>query len=217
MGFLYSRGQPLFWLRLTLLGFVAGLVGVCVAVCVQAIRGSNHLEKTLTAQAAAMGITGFRYDFSDIRHVTDVMLVVALLFEILTAASVFALLSAYIANPPSARKAPTHRFLPAQAAGFAFLSLWLFTVLVPTTFFVRTRSAIISSDNSGPVNGAAFDASIQISYWNYGFLRCLAAAPWFSLIFALPATIATIAAWRLSRSYVSEYDNNAAMKEKNVA
>jgi len=210
------RGQPLFWLRLPLLGLTAGLAAVAIAVCVQAIRGSNHLEKTLTAEAASMGIAGFRYDFSDIRTVTDVMLVVALLIELLSFTSLLALGWAWVSHPRYASTSPApSRFLGVQAALFAFLSVWLFTVLVPTTFFVRTRTAMVSS-TSGSAASAMFDASLQVSYWNYGFLRCLAAAPWFTLIFSLPATVLTFAAWRMSRNAVPQNGADINVREKNV-
>ena len=117
------------------------------------------------------------------------------------------------------------RTLGLQTLVLSFLSVWIFAVLVPSTLFSRTRSAHLTI-----TSGLGFDASqlsleIDTEYWDYGFcellthnlnrdfkltdiiiilfqkkVRCLAAAPWFSLIFSLPASIVTWVAWRSQSS-----------------
>jgi len=83
----------------------------------------------------------------------------------------------------------------SQGLVLSFLCLWLFTVLIPTTVFVRTRHAKVSdSTNMLPENLATVDTV----YWNIGFLRCLAAAPWFSFIAAFPTAIVALCASRLA-------------------
>jgi hypothetical protein len=113
------------------------------------------------------------------------------------------------------------RTLGFQAVTLSFLTVWLLATLIPTTIFVRTRSARVTVNENTTMMLAL---SVDARYWDYGFCkdtvrlrlshyklmvlhegRCLAAAPWFSFIFSFPATFVTWVAWKLSNS---SYDIN---------
>lgn len=111
------------------------------------------------------------------------------------------------------------RTLGFQALLLSFLSVWIFAVLIPSTLFSRTRSAHLTVTGFDVVPEVSLD--IVTKYWDYGFcectsfnpkqkpintnrsvytikVRCLAAAPWFSLIFSLPTSIVTWVAWNVA-------------------
>lgn len=109
------------------------------------------------------------------------------------------------------------RTLGFQTLVLSFLSVWIFAVLIPSTLFSRTRSAHLTIKELGFAASQISSSRIIVydpKYWDYGFcecisklsdnqnikirskVRCLASAPWFSLIFSLPASIVTWVAWK---------------------
>jgi len=207
-------------MRLPLLIFTLGMSGVCIAVCAQAISGTKNLEKQLAMTAMADGVEGFRFDMQDVRSTTDVLLAVSCLIS-LTALSATAfliwdwlsLLLTSSGAQSSVRRVST-RTLKLQAALLGFLSLWLFTILVPSTFFVRTRHAKVFDGSNNMTMLPANLSTVDTRYWDYSFLRCLAAAPWFTLIASLPTTIVTIFAAHFVP--VSNEGEAVAAKEKSL-
>jgi hypothetical protein len=184
----------------------------------QALIKSSQLEKTLNSTAHRTGAT-IVFDMNDIKDVSIVMTIVAFLLAITSL--VFSLSLSYdwirhLMRPKSTRTrsqveekinssneqlattttqyAPfSTRTLRMQTLMLSFLSVWLFAVLIPTTLFSRTRSAHLTVTGS---DSLSLSAGIVTSYWDYGFLRCLTAAPWFSLIFSLPASLVTWFAYK---------------------
>lgn len=71
-------------------------------------------------------------------------------------------------NGSSSQRIST-RTLKLQAAVFGFLSLWIFTVLVPSTLFVRTRHAKVMDSMSNMTMLPANLSTVDTRYWDYGF------------------------------------------------
>jgi len=222
MSFLFRRhALPLRWLRFPLLIFTLGMSGVCIAVCAQAISGTKNLEMQLATIANADGVQGFRFDMQDVRATTDVMLTVACLISLTGFAATAVLIWDWISlsySPSGTQNPPVQRIstktLKLQAALFGFLSLWLLTVLIPSTAFVRTRHAKVFDGSNNMMMLPANLSTVDTRYWDYGFLRCLGAAPWFTLIASIPMTIVTICAAHLLPA--SREDEALATKEKSV-
>ena len=59
------------------------------------------------------------------------------------------------------------RTLGFQTAVLSFLTVWLFAVLIPSTIFVRTRSAHLTIQNNTTMVVPFVDAR----YWDYGFCK----------------------------------------------
>jgi len=215
---------PLRWLRLPLLMATLGLSCVCIAVGAQALDLGSKLEMALNSEALRTGTT-IVFDMNDIKGTSIVLTIVASLLALSSLFFSFSLSYDWICHllrPKSSststrsqleekighssesdqldttiQNAPfSTRTLGLQTLVLSFLSVWIFAVLIPSTLFSRTRSAHLTI--TGPVASVASQLSLGIDtmYWDYGFLRCLAAAPWFSLIFSLPASIVTWVAWK---------------------
>jgi len=200
---------PLRWLRLPLLGATLGLSCVCVAVGAQALDKSSKLEKSLTAQAQTTGSI-IMFDLNDVKATSAVLTTVASLLALSSLLSSVALMIDWITHLfrpqpknnvkecseealPSAMRLPlSTRTLGFQTVALSFLTLWLVVVLIPSTIFVRTRSAHLTIQNNTLITLPFVDTR----YWDYGFLRCLGVAPWFSCIFSLPASVITWVAWK---------------------
>ncbi|KIM74900.1 hypothetical protein PILCRDRAFT_827823 [Piloderma croceum F 1598] len=201
---------PLRWLRLPLLVATLGLSCVCVAVGGQALDRSSRLEKSLMAQAQSLGSV-IIFDMNDIKATTAVLTTAASLLALSSLVFSVALiidwirylysprpkLSAKEGGDEEASASPgrfpfsTHT-LCFQTITLSFLTVWLLAILIPSTVFVRTRSAHVTIQTTMPMSLP----SVDTKYWDYGFLRCLGAAPWFSLIFSFPASIITWVAWK---------------------
>ncbi|KLO05928.1 hypothetical protein SCHPADRAFT_910683 [Schizopora paradoxa] len=222
MSFLFRRhALPLRWLRLPLIIFTLGMSGVCIAVCAQAISGTKNLEMQLATIANADSVQDFRFDMQDVRSTTDVLLAVACMVA-LTGFVCAALLiwdwvtllfAPGIQNGPSSQRIST-RTLRLQAAVYGFLSIWLFAILIPSTFIVRRRHAKVMDSSNNLTMLPANLMNVDTRYWDYGFLRCLGAAPWFTLIATLPTTLVTICAAHLLP--VQREDEAIATKEKSL-
>ncbi|KZS97139.1 hypothetical protein SISNIDRAFT_547191 [Sistotremastrum niveocremeum HHB9708] len=207
-GFLYGANLPLRWFRLPLLLATVGLSGVCIAVGIQAIRGANHLEKLLSELASQDNVV-IKYDMHDIRILSDILTAVAILLAVSALSFALMLSVDWIKSLRRPSTTPTSmkekmpsivvpvstRSLHLQSIILAFLSIWLLALLIPTTIIVRTKSAHVSVFLDSPMESVTPSQLMPDPiYWDYPFLRCLAAAPWFSFIFAFPATIITIIA-----------------------
>lgn len=193
--------------------------GVCIAVCAQAISGTKNLEKELAAIANADGVEGFRFDIKDVRSTTDVLLTVACLIFLAAFSTTAFLISDWMFTSSSSQSAvPRQRIstktLKLQAALFSFLLLWLLAVLIPSTAFVRTHHAKVFDGSDNATVLPANLSSVDTRYWDYGFLRCLGAAPWFILIASLPLAFVTICAAHLLP--VSSQNETLATKEKSL-
>ncbi|KAF8578538.1 hypothetical protein K439DRAFT_1663690 [Ramaria rubella] len=205
---------PLRWVRLPFLLATLGLSCVCIAVGAQALDRTNKLENALMAEAQSIEAT-IMFDMNDVKATTGVLTAAASLLAL--ASLVFSLSLAFdwinhLLNPKPKQSAKERkiededmqsqrppfstRTLGFQTAALSFLTVWMFAVLIPSTIFVRTRSAHMTIQDTIPNVSLLVDTR----YWDYGFLRCLGAAPWFSVIFSIPATIVTWAAWKFSPS-----------------
>ncbi|KAF9054897.1 hypothetical protein BJ165DRAFT_743042 [Panaeolus papilionaceus] len=91
------------------------------------------------------------------------------------------------------------RTLYAQTLLLGILSVAMISVLIPSTIFSRTGSGHLVVQQETVTIPVSF--AIDVVYWDYGFFRCLAAAPWFSMAVSLPATAITWVAWRFSLLY----------------
>jgi len=209
---------PLWWIRLPLYLATLGLSVVCIAVAVQAVRGISHLEHKAESNAMQMGLMNFRFDMQDIMSTSAVLLVVALLmaissmtFSVMLARDTVSELRTsrtHVSKDGSRTIPVSTRTLRMQALTLAFLTTWMFSVLIPSTVFSRTRGAKVTM---GGIMISPGMSPTDPVYWDYGFLRCLAAAPWFTFVFSFPATIASIAAWKVSkvaRSFEMEKGGN---------
>jgi len=201
---------PLRWLRLPLLILTLGLSCVCIAVGGQALDMSSKLEMILNTEASRVGST-IMFDMNDIKGTTIVLTMVASLLALFSL--IFSISLSYDWIRHLLRRNSTRsqekmdsseqldiqhvpfstRTLGLQALVLSFLSVWIFAVLIPSTLFSRTRSAHLTVTG---LLASQLTLEITTLYWDYGFLRCLASAPWFSLIFSLPASIVTWIAWR---------------------
>jgi len=196
------------WLRLPLLVATLGLSCVCVAVGAQALDRSSKLEKFFTAQAQSTRSV-IMFDMNDIKATTAVLTTAASLLALSSLVFSVALIIDWIQHlfrPRSETSAKewsdeeasvvrlplSTRTLGFQTAVLSFLTVWLFVVLIPSTIFVRTRSAHLTIQN----NTTTIVPFVDARYWDYGFLRCLGAAPWFNFIFSVPASVITWAAWK---------------------
>ncbi|KAF8800400.1 hypothetical protein BYT27DRAFT_6836507 [Phlegmacium glaucopus] len=209
---------PLRWLRLPLLLATLGLSCVCIAVGAQALDRSSKLEMALNAEAQRTR-TMIIFDMNDIKNTTIVLTTVASLLALTSLVFSFSLSYDWIRHllrPKSTRsqekmdsfdqlpirRSPfSTRTLGFQALILSFLSVWIFAVLIPSTLFARTRSAHLTIQRLDH-HARHLSFNIDTMYWDYGFLRCLAAAPWFSLVFSLPASIVTWVAWKYDASPV---------------
>ncbi|TDL17703.1 hypothetical protein BD410DRAFT_901247 [Rickenella mellea] len=209
---LYAHGIPLRWIRLPLLLATQGLAAVCIAVCAQAIRGIDQLESFLKSQSVQQDID-IMFDVQDIRAVNDVLLTVAILvsalsifcISILSRDWVSALVKTRHSNSINGQLPLSTRALKYQAMALSFTTLWLFTVLIPTTVFVRQRSAKVTIrqlDATADGTVAAVVVGVPLSFWDSkGYtVRCLAAAPWFTFIAAFPASLSTWSAYFVSKN-----------------
>jgi len=197
------------WLRLPLLGATLGLSCVCVAVGAQALDHSSRLAPRLPDQAQSTGST-IMFDMNDVKATSAVLTTVASLLALSSLLFSVTLVIDWITHLfrpqpkkyvkecseealASAVRLPlSTRTLGFQTAALSFLTLWLLVVLIPSTLFVRTRSAHLTIQN----NTSMTLPFVDTRYWDYGFLRCLGAAPWFSFIFSLPASVITWVAWK---------------------
>ena len=62
------------------------------------------------------------------------------------------------------------RTLRIQSYVYTFLCIWLVSVLIPTTFIVRNKSAkitVISNDNKASAMASVL--MVDPLYWDYGF------------------------------------------------
>lgn len=66
------------------------------------------------------------------------------------------------------RLAFSTRTLRFQTITLSFLSVWLLTVLIPSTLFSRTGSAHLTIQNNSPASMVFVDPV----YWDYGFCEC---------------------------------------------
>jgi len=180
----------------------AGLSGVTIAVGIQAVRGINHLESKINSEAKQENV-GMTFMMSDVKSVSILLTLIGLLLG-LSSLSFAVMLGIDCVRRLSSRShgslkviPPSTRTLRVQMYLLAFLCIWIMTVLIPTSIFVRTRWAKVSSSGS---NFQAPVLSTNSNYWAYGFLRCLAAAPWFCFVVGVPATLVTTWAHFLSRT-----------------
>jgi len=223
---LSAHNLPLRWLRVPLLLATLGLSAVCIAVGAQAIRGTMRLESNIKSHASQDGVE-LDFDMQDVRSVTIVLTTVAVLLATASLACITLLVSdwtialfRYSPNDPKTRTG-SHQDQPIstsslriQSAVLSFLTVWLFATLIPTTRFVRTRSAMITSNAPIPSSLATFADPL---YWNYGFLRCLAAAPWFSFMAAFPTVLVTICAYVVAKRLRKQDIKDAVADEKGTA
>jgi len=191
---------PLRWLRLPLLISTFALSCVCIAVGAQALVRSSQLEIALNSEAQSTGAM-IIFDMNDIKNTTIVLTIVA--SSLALTSLIFSLSLSYdwirhlLRSKPTrsqekmdpSRQSGTTQHVPfstntlgLQASLLSFLSVWMFAVLIPSTILSRTGSAHLKVTG---FNGPNLSLDIVTRYWDYGFLRCLAAAPWFSLIFSL--------------------------------
>ncbi|KAF8476483.1 hypothetical protein JB92DRAFT_1879835 [Gautieria morchelliformis] len=211
---------PLRWLRVPLLLATVGLSCVCIAVGAQALDRSTQLENSIRQTAMNTGAV-ITFDMNDIKSTTIVLTLVACLLAIVSFVSSTALIYDWLArllapqrdsasgakarsldsDDEKAHMAPpaplpfSTRTLRIQTIALVFLSVWLLAVLIPSTLFSRTRSAHLNIQQRSSSHSPVF---VDPVYWDYGFLRCLAAAPWFSLVFSAPASAVTWVAWKYS-------------------
>ncbi|KAF8509754.1 hypothetical protein BU17DRAFT_70313 [Hysterangium stoloniferum] len=218
-----SHLLPLRWLRLPLLIATIGLSSVCIAVGAQALDKSTMLEKNFMALAQKTG-TYVVFDmnatiikFPDIKATSIVLTLIASLIAL---TSIFFSITlgfdwiVHLLRPtpmayttgkecssspdetapiqPPIRLPFSTRTLGFQTLILSFLSISALAVLIPSTIFARTGSGHLT------IQGESTDFSHDARYWDYGFLRCLAAAPWFTLVFSAPASVVTWIAWKYS-------------------
>jgi len=137
----------------------------------------------------------------DIRAATDVLLAVVLLVAIVSGLSLVTLLwdwASLLFSPTSTSPITprtSSKTLKLQSILFSILAVALVSVLIPTTIFVRVRHAKVFDGNGVMV--LPENLEVDTTYWAYGFIRCLAAAPWFTFIAFFPTTTVTIFASKL--------------------
>ncbi|KAI0340451.1 hypothetical protein BDW22DRAFT_1360427 [Trametopsis cervina] len=196
-----AASLPLKWIRLPLYMATVGLSAVMIAVGANSVKGIHHLEETLSQLSAQEGVA-LDFDMTDIESLSILLIVIGILMAFTGLFAALILINDWI-RTFRVRPQTKYPFTPrstrtllAQTYILAFMSVWAMSVLIPTTVFARTRNAMVhvQGDPNAPV------AHTDARYWDYGFLRCLAAAPWFTFIFSVPATIATACAYWLHKS-----------------
>jgi len=164
-------------------------------------------------ESAQEGVT-FRFDVSDMRSLSILLIVVGLLLSFTGIFSSLLLMNDWVRrlrSPQGPQRVPlSTKTLLTQTCILAFLSVWSLTVLISTTAIVRTRHAMVMAQGnlSAPV------LSTDTRYWDYGFLRCTAAAPWFSFLFSAPATIASGCAYWLHKAGRTAGRTDSSFEEK---
>jgi len=198
---------PLRWLRLPLLAATLGLSCVCIAVGAQGLDRSSKLEKSILAEAQSTQ-SNIVFDMNDIKATMVVLTTTASLLALISLVFSVTLAFDWIRHAFRPQVKPgvnewsgeetcaamlplSTRTLGFQTIALTFLTLWLFAILIPSTFIVRTHSAHLTVQKDVSMTLTP----INVRYWDYGFLRCLAAAPWFSLVFSFPTSIVTWVAW----------------------
>jgi len=203
-----ARRLPLFWLRLPFWIATIGLSVVCIAVGAQALQRSQQLENSLHALGMQNNVS-IMFDMNDIVATSRLLTVIASLIAVFSIVYTFILLIdgvKFLSHRKSQTKLEggedneklplSTRTLRLQILVLSLLSLILFTGLVPSTLFARTGHAHLTIQPSNPT----LMSQIDTRYWDYGFLRCLAAAPWFTLIFSIPTILISWVALSISKS-----------------
>jgi len=215
-----SHLLPLRWMRLPLLIATVGLSCVCIAVGAQALDKSTKLENNFMALAQTTSSSAM-FDMNDIKTTSIVLTLVASLIALTSVFFAVALgfdwimhllrptpiayttgkersSSADEAAPvqPPIRLPFSTRTLVFQTLLLSFLSIAILAVLIPSTILARTGSGHLA------IQGESTDFLFDARYWDYGFLRCLAAAPWFTLVFSAPASAVTWIAWKYSPKFL---------------
>ena len=158
--------------------------------------------------AAQLGLSNFKFDMkgvctkhkqyavhslrptsADIMSTSAVLLVVALLMACSTLLFSIALAQDIVSQVHKIQshgqtemtlKIPrTTKTLGFQAATLAFLTTWLFSVLIPSTVFSRTREAMVS------INGVMLSPGMSPTdpiYWDYGFCACQVFPPFLAVL-----------------------------------
>ncbi|KIJ53405.1 hypothetical protein M422DRAFT_64800 [Sphaerobolus stellatus SS14] len=206
----FRAGQqlPLRWLRLPLLLLTIALSATTVAVGAQALDKGARLEKQIKQFGESAGGVTITFDMSNIKAICIVLTLFASLLTLISIVFTITLASDWIRHLVS----PKHqkglgekeldetprlpfstRTLKWQTISLSFMSLCMLSILIPSTIVSRTGSGRIMVNGSSNVPGVF---SFDTRYWDYGFLRCVTSAPWFSLIFSAPTSIVTYFAWR---------------------
>jgi len=173
---------------------------------------SNKLEMQIGKIASGSGLS-INFDMSNIKDTCIVFTIVASLLVLTSGVFGVALVNDWIhlrrpetrgliekqhPDVPAFRRPFSTRTLKWQTILLGFLTVWLIGVLIPATFLARTGNAMLT------VSGGNLPANVFIDtrYWDYGFLRCIAAEPWVGFIFPAFATIVTAFAWRCTPTVI---------------
>jgi len=205
----YTAGQmlPWRWLRLPALAGTFGMSIVTIAVGAQAVDKSNKLEMQIKQTANKLNLS-IDFDMTNIKATCIVFTIVASLLVFISGVFFVALAYDWVRylirpevrrgltekqhpdDPP--RRPFSTRTLNWQTILLFILTVWLMGVLIPATILSHTGNAMLT------VSGGNLPANVFIDtrYWDYGFLRCIAAAPWVDFIFPALATLITAFAWR---------------------